>query len=166
MEVKEFVYHHFIGYPVGADLKSDILAIKEMYKNLLFVAQLAIESQQTISVFGRGSSGTIIASYIAGYLIDDFPEKTINIKHIKKQGETSHNDKTNKYDILGLTILVDDFVSTGATMLASIEKVRSDIQNPDFTFDYVLCQGCLQSEVDTFREVNLTKTLIIKDRHY
>lgn len=64
-----------------------------------------------IVLWCRGSSGAIIA----GYLASKFPES--HIVHVKKAGESSHGTRySDSCNGNGFNIIVDDFVSTGATI--------------------------------------------------
>jgi adenine/guanine phosphoribosyltransferase-like PRPP-binding protein len=95
------------SYPVGENIQSYLPTIRGMIKAIKAL------DKKDIKLCCRGSSGAIISGIIAA----EIPE--CEIIHVKKDGETSHT-YNSEYTILpsDYIIYVDDFVSSGSTMLA------------------------------------------------
>jgi hypoxanthine phosphoribosyltransferase len=121
-----------IDYPVGDHIQKNIPIINNMgvrIKSILIEKKL--ESDDQINLICSGSSGAIISSIIATILYKDF--KGVNIRHIKKDGESSHaadNYKSHFYSSYfnGFNIIVDDFICSGDTMKRIFSKIKDDIQ--------------------------------------
>jgi len=66
----------------------------------------------------QGSSGAILASLVIAQLKEKLPMMSCNINHIKKDNEVSHSSELPVFSNNKNTfhIVIDDFISTGATI--------------------------------------------------
>lgn len=102
--------YHKMHYPVGLHLKDNITIID----HYTFIIKKEMEinnwTPHQMCLVCRGSSGAIIAGII-GYKIG------INVYHVKKPNESSHyvSAPSIREEI---TIVVDDFISSGDTIQA------------------------------------------------
>jgi orotate phosphoribosyltransferase-like protein len=105
-----------INYPVSKYIQDNISIIQAIIKE---INKLNIIHR--IVFCCRGSSGAIMAG-IASYNI---PNSTIF--HIKKAGENSHDDSNyfcfHEKDYI---IIIDDFISSGKTMLKIYEAIKKN----------------------------------------
>lgn len=93
-------------YPVGDDIQVAKNTAREMAEGIK-----AAFPTENICLVGRGSSGLILSSLISMFI------PVLQIINIKKDGESSH-DTQAAYNETYTYIVVDDFLSTGATLQA------------------------------------------------
>ena len=107
------VYKHSkldcMEYPVGSHMSYNIPIIKKMVSIIK-----RKYNDKPINLFCQGSSGAIVAAIICLYV------SKCKIIHIKKDGEYSHSLSCPQHD--GYNIIVDDFISSGATVQRIIEE--------------------------------------------
>src|SRR5579864_2663665 len=99
-----------IQYPVGKNIHAAIKASKVMADTLQDIYRDA-----NIRLTCAGSSGAIFASLVAA----EMPNQILEILHIKKPRETSHEpgDRANfLFSEKVFNIIIDDWISTGATI--------------------------------------------------
>ena len=139
-----------IQYPVGLYMKHNLPIINEMAK----VIKQNYRTEEKIALWCRGSSGAIIAAILSTKI----PNAVIN--HVKKDGEESHSNRVTihcKYHII-----VDDFISTGATIKAIHAKIKS--YDSSINVDCIVVSGAVSSsDVENYCDTlicqrNLTKT--------
>lgn len=118
-----------VQYPVGEDMNNCITVID----NYISAFQKVICNNSLINLWCTGSSGAILATIFA--LKYDKPCK---ICHVKKNGESSHSSPMSVYHIEGYNVVIDDFVSSGAT----IQRIINYMQNNNVTPDALMvCSG-------------------------
>lgn len=151
----------YTAYPIGDSLTSSLNAIESTFEFFHEYVKNEIVDNIEIDIFGRGSSGLIIATIFGYKLLERYPTKLIKVIEIKKgKGEDDSHHSLSNFRWLGLTVFVDDFSCSGATILKSIEKVRT--LDALFCFDYgVLCGSC-GGKYKLTDEANIFKTLIYK----
>jgi hypothetical protein len=118
-------YDSRIEYPVGVNFRTNIAALNKM-KHMLTNFIKATISTLPISLCFRGSSGSIIASYVAAHLISKNIEVYLN--YVKKDHEHTHDNN------LGLIsrhmwIIIDDFINTGDTVNTIYQTMANDMAN-------------------------------------
>lgn len=113
--IKESFY-----YPVGEYIYKQIYIVEE-YADLIKNKIFPNRSDETLGIWCRGSSGSIISGLLVYLLKDSFKEVYIN--HVKKDGEISHADSMD-FTNTDYNIIVDDIVATGDTMINILEKIN------------------------------------------
>ena len=137
-------------YPVGK-------YISEWIDFINTITPFVIEQTggKSINIWVRGSSGAILAALLAKNLPND-----IDIIHIKKEGENSHNSNTNISLRYEYNIILDDFIDSGATMIKIWEQAGKYVKSIDLMIVYsVNTWYCNIGEV-------IPKTLIISQVSY
>ena len=120
-----------IKYPVGDKILYNIPIIKNMgdkIKSILIKTKL--DYFFPINLICSGSSGAIIAAIVATILYSNF--KKVNIRHIKKDGESSHTTGNYKSYLFNnyfsdVNIIVDDLICSGVTMRRIFNKIPENI---------------------------------------
>jgi hypothetical protein len=105
-----------MDYPVGYTIQKNLPIITQMSKTLqaVLAENKFSKSHYNINLFCMGSSGACISALISADLFRK--DWNVRIIHYKKDGEQSHS--SNGYSGLpGINIYVDDFISSGSTML-------------------------------------------------
>jgi orotate phosphoribosyltransferase-like protein len=115
-----------IKYPVGDYIQYNIPIIKYMGDKIkLILIEKKLNTDAQINLICSGSSGAIIASIIATILYDKFEK--VCIRYIKKDGENSHGFSYMCSEwFKGFNIIVDDFITTGATMKYIFNKINNN----------------------------------------
>lgn len=112
-----------IMYPVGTYMLKNSYNIKMMANNIAgFISNI-----KTVAFWARGSSGTIISTVIAGEL--ENPDMIIN--YVKKDDESNHHIKMHTKIDKDLNIIVDDFISTGDTLVSILSEMLVAGVTPD-----------------------------------
>lgn len=108
MDVIHLKHNFNIEYPVG-DYISTWVGVAKMYADKIYECNLMC---LPIQIFCRGSSGAILSALVSSNIEVD------RIVHIKKEGETSHGpDKPIVISSNYFNVIVDDFISSGSTIL-------------------------------------------------
>lgn len=133
-----------VKYPIGVDMRNIRMLVAEYIREF---NRFNYAEGTCFNLWCRGSSGAILASTFALLL----PQYEFTICHIKKPREYSHScgycTVTN-----GISIVIDDFVSSGSTINAILDKimfykhepymlfVASGAKNMDFSekFTYII----------------------------
>jgi orotate phosphoribosyltransferase-like protein len=106
-----------LHYPVGRYVTEWMIITKEYAK----IIKSLVTKNDDIGLVVQGSSGAIIAaltvSHLKGY--------NVEIKHLKKDGESSHSSKVPRISSLEKLFILDDFICTGETIERIVEKVKS-----------------------------------------
>lgn len=126
-------------YPVGSNMQNAIKYCDVFSRELIKLNEDL--KHKEIHLFCRGSSGAIISALVAQRISSFYKVK---IKHVKKNGESSHNDVYSVF-IEALNVIIDDFIASGATVNA-IHKKITDITGG--CWPQVLC---VSGVVDTLR---------------
>ena len=110
--------YYGLDYPVGGNMP----AVKHYAKALAphvdkLVRKLLMDGKYPRLVC-RGSSGAILSAALQMVM-----EESVSIMHVKKPGESSHDDSAYA-DTDWALIAVDDFISSGATMKAIAAKLE------------------------------------------
>lgn len=115
------------SYPVGENVSDYYHTCKEIGEriNELF-------PEQSITLWCRGSSGTIISALVAQHI-----QTSVEIYHVKKHGEDAHCNCNAHHDI---NIIIDDLMATGDT----VEKIYNEIQKNKLHPDCVIMTGELK----------------------
>jgi orotate phosphoribosyltransferase-like protein len=133
-----------IRYPIGRNMHNSMIIIEQMAEEIDKI------SPKRINLICMGSSGAIMAGIISGIL----KHKIINIYHVKKDGERSHQSEDLYINKASFNVIIDDFISTGNTIREICKKtklnrfnclcVSGEVNaiNIDFvSFDYVICKN-------------------------
>jgi orotate phosphoribosyltransferase-like protein len=115
-----------ISYPVGDNIQYNIPIINTMANQIrLLLIKNKVSKDTMINLICSGSSGAIIASIVSTILYENFNK--IHIRHIKKDGESSHgNDNYKSHNLSGLNIIVDDFIASGETIKRIFSKINDE----------------------------------------
>ena len=110
-----------MNYPIGPNIKVNLPIINNMYR---YIKEKFPEG--TITIWCRGSSGAIIAGIISSIIISRSNFK-VEVCHVKKEKEDSHSYQSIYFDSYNnyVEIIVDDFIASGKTVEAIIEKMNS-----------------------------------------
>lgn len=109
-----------INYPVGHNLDVNIPLIKKMATKIK-----EIYPTECIDLWCRGSSGTIIASIIASTI------EINNIQYVRRENESdSHSCGISNTESNVINIIVDDFICSGNTIKAIIQKMKQYYVTP------------------------------------
>lgn len=105
------------SYPVGTNIASAIENARGMANAFNSIKEF---EGFEINIFCRGSSGAILAALFSSFIVN----KNCHVFHIKKEGESSHQQQ-NDIDpsFTGITLLIDDFVCSGSTLRAIIAGI-------------------------------------------
>ena len=142
--------HHIVNvpelpYPIARNLTSGLPIIKKMLLILLKFIKKNYDEKRIV-FFCRGSSGAIISGLGADYFMNK--GYVVFIGHIKKKGESSHNGSTTIYgsDLDGaVKIIIDDFVASGETVKAIVDKtIEVYGRDKKFKFDILCVTGILE----------------------
>jgi len=118
-----------IIYPVGIYIMDNLNTIKSMADAIYLVVNEYYYDCKKIELVCKGSSGAIIAGIVCNILTEKY-DKTVNICHIKKEGENSHSGTNLPGYCRGIVVVIDDFISSGCTILSILEKLHErDILN-------------------------------------
>ena len=143
-----------MDYPVGDYIVNNISTINAMGEMLLTV----IPKKKRINLWCMGSSGAIISGLIANILINGCMSR-VKIIHIKKVGESSHEDSSfmcaSNSDF---NVIVDDFICTGKT----IRKIYEKMGEMDCSIDCL----CVSSSVELYILRNIKIKHIIAHKIY
>lgn len=121
--IRHFLIEEGFNYPVGLHIEENLLAIKEMTDALYLLIDEHYKDCNYVDLICRGSSGAIIAGIISFMLASLIEDKKITIYHIKKEGESSHAYLSFPKNFSNrVRIVVDDFIITGATIQAILDK--------------------------------------------
>ena len=103
-----------IDYPIGGYLSENLPIVQKLAE------ELKKHIPKEINLWCTGSSGAIMAAFIAQYLGEEY---SIFISHIKKSGEKAHNGST-QFEIGYYNVVVDDFIATGDTILGILKYLE------------------------------------------
>lgn len=129
-----------LTYPMDAHIADNLPKINEMSEKLaevLITEYFKHMRVNKITLYCRGSSGAILSALVSNYLIGIFPNVEISICHIKKDGEKSHSGTNSLWIsnmISHVSIIIDDFIATGTTIIAIVDQLRKyngDTFKPD-----------------------------------
>lgn len=129
---KHLLVSNKIAYPVGSYIMDNLHTIKSMADAIYLVVNEYYYDCEKIELVCKGSSGAIIAGIVCNILTEKY-NKTVNIYHIKKEGENSHSGSSFPSSYRkGIVVVIDDFISSGSTILSIVEKLHeygiSDIE--------------------------------------
>ena len=110
-----------INYPIGSDVES-VKKITQSYKRGF--KSLKYPKGSKFNLWCRGNSGSMLAIAFALLL----PQYRWEIFHVKKPGEESHSSYLCPKD--GDNVVIDDFISSGETVEAILEKIDSYSKTP------------------------------------
>jgi orotate phosphoribosyltransferase-like protein len=128
------ILHHAIKetilYPTGRHIQNNIAKIEYMAYVLATLIQKEYTNpdKERILLFCRGSSGSIISAITSKILIQ-VTKKYVEIHYITKDEESSHNEINSEYFSSNyveeniISVIVDDFICTGATIHAIMQKI-------------------------------------------
>lgn len=132
-----------IYYPVGYNLARNIEIIKQMSKFIYLILSEYYLLDKIILIC-RGLSGSIIAGIIAPILFE-MGIKDIQIYHVKKENESTH-DRGLPCDFkTSRLVIVDDIICTGQT----IQAIQREMDNM-FGYHRVPDIICVSGIVDPF----------------
>jgi adenine/guanine phosphoribosyltransferase-like PRPP-binding protein len=143
---------HEMEYPVGAHILNNMSIINDMADSIYLVMTEHYDLTHTdnVIIFCRGSSGAIISGIVSVRLSQLLPERTfITIHHIKKEGEQSHAAQFVESSLFyrSITIIVDDFISTGRTIRSILERIHG-FRGSDQIIDILAVSGSISDEYD------------------
>jgi adenine/guanine phosphoribosyltransferase-like PRPP-binding protein len=138
-----------MSYPVGENILFNIGVINEMSEGIYLVINehYQLSDIKNIIIFCKGSSGAIIGGIVSLELAKLIPNKNIVIHHIKKEGEESHHSSfldSSTFD-KSLTIIVDDFISSGYTINSILERVHA--MRPETIIDILCVSGGIYDSI-------------------
>lgn len=109
-------------YPVGANLAS-AKSFGNAMGNKVGVWVFG-RAPEKCSVVGQGSSGLILATYMAEAMLKAGARPSIY--HVRKQGEVSHDRvlRDDGYRAGNKIVVVDDFIASGETFRNIVENLR------------------------------------------
>ncbi len=102
-------------YPIGRYIQDNKERINSMINSFMSIEEF---KDKHVNIICRGSSGAIIATMFSLRLPD------CRIVHIKKEGESSHDSSLYLGDGLSINLIVDDLISSGATIRAIHNKLN------------------------------------------
>lgn len=121
-------------YPVG-----QYVHLNMKYVNAVATVLHDKWPDEEILLIGKGSSGSILAGMIASIMESKY-DKDVDIFICRKTPtEVRHGNETIPfwYDNW-ITVVIDDFMDTGATVESIITEIRKTWCKPDYKFD-ALC---------------------------
>ena len=131
-------------YEVGRNITNNLPVIAEM-ANAIKKAY----PRKKIVLWCRGSSGTIIASVIAAKL----GKKVTAIAYVRKENEDRHGVGVlySSNDGKAINVIVDDFIETGKTINAIIDRINSfsEYTDTEFKLDCLCVTGRIPSTYRT-----------------
>ena len=136
-----------INYPFGIYAAENIPAINNLIDGFKTIEEFR---GKNINFLCMGSSGAMIGLMFAMQIPNS------KVIHIKKSGESSHNDYGHKIKALyfdTVNVIVDDFISTGSTV-NQIYKSTEDIIN-------VIDCVCVGSYKKTLEYLNFKPTYFV-----
>jgi len=110
-----------INYPIGSDIDS-VKKITQSYKRGF--KALKYPKGSKFNLWCRGNSGSMLAIAFALLL----PQYKWEIFHVKKPGEQSHSSFL--VPGIGDNVIIDDFISSGETVDAILEKIKFHSKTP------------------------------------
>jgi len=142
-------------YPVGSHIVYNLPIINDMANGILAIKNIYFAKKDGLILICRGSSGSIIAGIVANKLSTEIDD--ITIIHVKKEDEVAHDDGNLRYGIVKnqLTVIIDDFISTGNTVWKIMDKTNQYIYKYD-----ILCvsgSGATSSLKDYFEHQIISK---------
>lgn len=143
-------------YPVGTHIMNNMDTINDMAENIYLVMAEHYDLTHTdnVIIFCKGSSGAIIAGIVSSKLAELLPERTyITIWHIKKEGESSHAGSFIESSLFyrSITIIVDDFISTGSTINSILENIHD--HKPKLIIDILCVSGDIPYSIQTSGDI-------------
>lgn len=108
-----------IAYPVGEFPQAVRFFGKHMAPYVDQIVRESLEKDKRPVIVCRGSSGAMLSAGVAMFM-----EEPIRIVHMKKEGESSHSGQIVLCPVNNSIIIVDDFISSGETMVALAEDIR------------------------------------------
>jgi len=142
-------------YPVGNHIVYNLPVINSMANGILGIKNIYFADKDGLILICRGSSGSIIAGIVANKLSTEIDD--ITIIHVKKENEVAHDDGNLRHGIVKnqLTVIIDDFISTGNT----IWKIMDETNQYIYKYD-ILCvsgNGATSSLKDYFEHQIISK---------
>lgn len=113
-----------IGYPVGEYVFQNLPTVKKYAEQI--INDFPDSHDETLSIWCRGSSGSIISGLLISFLESHF--KIIYINHVKKEGEHSHCGN-NDFRFGDYNIIVDDMIASGETILSIIQSFKMNLRH-------------------------------------
>ena len=130
-----------LNYPVSEYIMTNMTTINHMIETLHGFLRKHYK-RTSVMLLCRGSSGAILAGLTAYYLIE--AGYTVQIIHIKKDGETSHGKNyVGKIPKNYITVIIDDIIATGATMKNICKAATSN--NSNLQIDVVCVSGTVEN---------------------
>ena len=140
-----------IQYPIGTHIMNNMDTINDMADSIYLVMSehYDLSHIDNVIIFCRGSSGAIISGIVSAKLSILLPKRTfLTIHHIKKEGESSHAGGFIESSLFyrSITIIVDDFIATGRTIISILEKIHD--HKPDQIIDILCVSGSIGRKFD------------------
>ena len=121
----------YLVYPIGSNVSSMVVYIENIVTTFKEHKINLDKKSNVICIWCRGSSGAMLA----GMFAYTFKEATVRIKHVKKEGERSHNSYISAFPSNSIDIIIDDFMDTGETIF------RIWYDSPIKKIDYLILNG-------------------------
>lgn len=116
-----------IEYPVGKYIENNMQIIKELIN--VFVSHSLFKNCNGVNLLCTGSSGAIIAAFFSEAIIKE--DKHVRIAHVKKRGENSHSNSIPSLENDFINVIVDDFISSGATVNEIYNRMNDSLYYSD-----------------------------------
>lgn len=135
-----------IWYPFGVHWKDEYIkqsarAIYNTYKN-------DISDGYTITFVARGTSGAMIAGAMLNELKHIESSTKVYILIVRKDGDDAHSSSLQGIDEIGLSkiIVIDDFIDSGDTINAILERLDSRLNSMFPKYDMLCVSNYLDSK--------------------
>lgn len=136
-----------MDYPIGLYINNNM----EIIRNMASIIKDKYKDK-SIALWCMGSSGAIISGIVSSLIDND-----VAINHIKKPGESSHNNSSMVID-KKVNIIIDDFIATGAT----IKNIADKMTIYRVKIDTICISGYVNDKM--IKNIS-TKTLICGEFH-
>ena len=121
-----------VYYPVWQNMDKITANTKTLAKAFhLECKDQSITNDTNINIYCTGTSGLTMAICFRFALIE-LGHSNMRICYTRKEGETKHDSPLSYTERSGINIIIDDFISTGATVDYIVSK------HIDTTFDYII----------------------------
>lgn len=128
MRTYKYSKEFYLDYPIGATMANNKRAINELISIWEYKCKLPVN--KVVNIICRGSSGAIIAAAFAMRI-----DNPVNIVYVRKPGEQKECHSEPSSDLRPLyksnahNIIVDDFISSGSTIIA----IKQFLNENDFS---------------------------------
>ena len=110
-------------YPVGHNIVKNLPIIKNMGNAIIEILIKYYNPIECVILFCKGSSGAIISAIVSDMIISKL-NIHVDIYHIKKEGEKSHQyNSLPAINSVTKLIIIDDFIDTGSTIQSIINEL-------------------------------------------